>query len=64
MRISDSLNNAEKTAKNKFAKIKYDSEKNREDNLQLKIYNYFTLNLAFFLWPFYLIVFVYFLDVS
>jgi len=36
-RISDSLNNAEKQAKNKFAKIKYDSEKNREENLKLKI---------------------------
>lgn len=35
--ISDSINNAEKSAKNKFAKLKYDSEKNREDNLQLKI---------------------------
>jgi signal transduction histidine kinase len=37
MRISDSLKNAEKTAKNQFAKIKYDSEKNREENLQLRI---------------------------
>ncbi len=37
IRISDSLNNAEKIAKNKFAKIKYNSDKNREDNLQLKI---------------------------
>ncbi len=35
--ISDSINNAEKSAKNKFAKLEYDSEKNREENLQLKI---------------------------
>ena len=35
--LSDSLHTVEKLAKNKFAKIKYDSEKNREDNLQLKI---------------------------
>lgn len=37
--ISDSINNAEKSLKNKFAKLKYDSEKNRKDNLQLKIAN-------------------------
>jgi len=37
IRINDSLQDAESRAKNKFAKIKYDSEKNREDNLQLKI---------------------------
>ncbi|MBI9042742.1 ATP-binding protein [Lutibacter sp.] len=37
IKISDSINNAEKSALNKFAKIKYDSEKNREDNLQLTV---------------------------
>jgi len=37
IRINDSLQDAENRVKNKFAKIKYDSEKNREDNLQLKI---------------------------
>lgn len=37
VRINDSLNNAEQMAKNKFAKIKYNSEKNREENLSLKI---------------------------
>jgi hypothetical protein len=36
-KISDSINNAEKSALNKFAKIKYDSDKNREDNLQLTV---------------------------
>ncbi len=39
IRISDSLISAEKHAENKFAKIKFDSEKNREENLQLKIVN-------------------------
>jgi len=37
VRINDSLQNAEQRAKNKFAKIKYTSEKNREENLSLKI---------------------------
>jgi len=37
IRLNDSLQEAENRVKNKFAKIKYDSEKNREDNLQLKI---------------------------
>ncbi|SNR37098.1 hypothetical protein SAMN04488111_0960 [Lutibacter flavus] len=37
--ISDSLVLAEKQAGNKFAKLKYDSEKNREENLRLKIVN-------------------------
>ncbi|NEW79021.1 MAG: hypothetical protein GZ086_06250 [Gelidibacter sp.] len=37
VRINDSLQNAEQKAKNKFAKIKYNSEKNREENLRLKI---------------------------
>jgi len=37
LRINDSLKKAETQTKNKFAKLKYDSEKNREDNLQLKI---------------------------
>ncbi|WP_372767990.1 hypothetical protein [Lutibacter sp.] len=35
--ISDSLNEAEKSAKNKFAKLKYDSKKNRQENLELKV---------------------------
>uniref|UniRef100_UPI003562E231 tetratricopeptide repeat-containing sensor histidine kinase n=1 Tax=Lutibacter sp. TaxID=1925666 RepID=UPI003562E231 len=35
--LNDSLQNSKQKAKNQFAKIKYDSEKNREDNLQLKI---------------------------
>ncbi|WP_141119662.1 tetratricopeptide repeat-containing sensor histidine kinase [Lutibacter agarilyticus] len=39
LRINDSLNKAENKAKNKYAKLKFDSEKNREDNLQLKITN-------------------------
>jgi hypothetical protein len=39
LRLNDSLQNAKQLAKNQFAKIKYDSEKNREDNLQLKITN-------------------------
>tara|TARA_R110001583_G_scaffold68241_1_gene194397 strand:- start:1141 stop:3081 length:1941 start_codon:yes stop_codon:yes gene_type:complete len=37
IRISDSLVVAEKQVENKFAKFKYDSEKNREENLKLKI---------------------------
>ena len=37
--ISDSLKKAEKVVQNKYAKIKYDSEINREENLQLKIVN-------------------------
>ncbi len=37
--LRDSLDKAELNRKNSFAKIKYDSEKNREDNLQLKITN-------------------------
>jgi len=37
LRLNDSLQNSNQIAKNQFAKIKYDSEKNREENLQLKI---------------------------
>ncbi len=37
IKINDSLNKAQSKAKNQYAKIKYDSEKNREENLQLKI---------------------------
>ena len=37
VQLSDSLNKAEKSALNKFVKLEYDSEKNREENLQLKI---------------------------
>ncbi len=37
VKISDSLNVAEQNALNKFAKLKYDSKKNRDENLQLKI---------------------------
>jgi len=37
IRISDSVSNADKQVKNRFAKIKYDSKKNREENLLLKI---------------------------
>jgi len=37
VKINDSLNKAKSKAKNIFAKIKYDSEKNREENLNLKI---------------------------
>ena len=37
--LRDSLDKAELNRKNSFAKIKYDSEKNREDNLKLKITN-------------------------
>ena len=39
IRINDSLNTAKNKAKNKYAKLKFDSEQNREDNLQLKITN-------------------------
>lgn len=39
IRINDSLNKAEQQAKNKFAKLKYDSDKNREDNYKLNIKN-------------------------
>lgn len=37
VKISDSIIDAEKNTLNKFEKLKYDSEKNREENLQLKI---------------------------
>ena len=37
VKISDSINDSEKNTLNKFEKLKYDSEKNREENLQLKI---------------------------
>ena len=37
VKISDSLNEAEQNALNKFAKLKYDSKKNRDENLQLKM---------------------------
>jgi hypothetical protein len=37
VKISDSINNAGKNTLNKFEKLKYDSDKNREENLQLKI---------------------------
>lgn len=37
IKINDSLVDAEKSVQNKYAKVKYDSEKNREENLQLKI---------------------------
>jgi len=36
-KISDSLNEAAQNALNKFAKLKYDSKKNRDENLQLKM---------------------------
>lgn len=39
IRINDSLNTAKNKAKNKYAKLKFDSEQNRKDNLQLKITN-------------------------
>ncbi|GGK58533.1 hypothetical protein GCM10007963_28300 [Lutibacter litoralis] len=39
IKLSDSLMDAERNKLNKFEKLKYDSEKNREDNLQLKITN-------------------------
>jgi signal transduction histidine kinase len=37
IRISDSINDAEGRAKNKFAKLKYDSERNRDENLKLNL---------------------------
>ena len=37
VKLNDSLNEAEQKALNKFVKVKYDTEKNREENLQLKI---------------------------
>lgn len=37
VKLNDSINEAEKNTLNKFVKLKYDSEKNREENLQLKI---------------------------
>jgi signal transduction histidine kinase len=37
VKLKDSIIDAERNALNKFEKLKYDSEKNREDNLQLKI---------------------------
>ena len=37
VKISDSLKEEEQNALNKFAKLKYDSKKNRDENLQLKI---------------------------
>ena len=37
LRLNDSLQNSKQIAKNQFAKIKYDSDKNREENSQLKI---------------------------
>ncbi|MDO9274759.1 MAG: hypothetical protein Q7T92_04310 [Lutibacter sp.] len=37
VKISDSLKEADQNALNKFAKLKYDSKKNRDENLQLKI---------------------------
>lgn len=37
VKIKDSVNEADQKALNKFAKVKYDTEKNREENLQLKI---------------------------
>ena len=39
VKLSDSIVDAERNILNKFEKLKYDSEKNREDNLQLKITN-------------------------
>lgn len=39
LRINDSLNNAKEQAKNRFVKIKYDSEKNRTENFELKMLN-------------------------
>lgn len=39
IKISDSLVEAERQVENKFAKLKYDSEKNRGENLRLKIVN-------------------------
>lgn len=37
LRLNDSLQNSKQIAKNQFVKIKYDSDKNREENSQLKI---------------------------
>lgn len=37
--LTDSLKTADQQAKNRYAKIKYDSEKNRTENLKLKIDN-------------------------
>ncbi|HEY9220938.1 MAG TPA: ATP-binding protein [Lutibacter sp.] len=37
VKLNDSVNEAEQKALNKFVKLKYDTEKNREENLQLKI---------------------------
>lgn len=37
--LTDSIKIADRQTKNKYAKIKFDSEKNREENLQLKIDN-------------------------
>ena len=39
IKLSDSIIDAERNILNKFEKLRYDSEKNREDNLQLKITN-------------------------
>ncbi|WP_348810781.1 tetratricopeptide repeat-containing sensor histidine kinase [Flavobacterium maritimum] len=36
LRINDSINKVKQKAKNQFAKIKYDSKKERDENLQLK----------------------------
>ncbi len=36
LRLNDSLQNSKQISKNQFAKIKYDSDKNREENAQLK----------------------------
>ncbi|MHB1148553.1 MAG: ATP-binding protein, partial [Lutibacter sp.] len=37
VKLNDSVSEAEQKALNKFVKVKYDTEKNREENLQLKI---------------------------
>ena len=37
VKLNDSINEAEQKALNKFAKVKFDTEKNRDENLQLKI---------------------------
>lgn len=37
VKLYDSINEADQKALNKFVKVKYDTEKNREENLQLKI---------------------------
>lgn len=37
VKLNDSINDMEQKALNKFVKLKYDTEKNREENLQLKI---------------------------